>query len=89
MNLFFTTDIKDSRAQLNEEESFHCVRVLRMRTGDEIFFVDGSGGFYKGSLEEADSKKCIIKIEEIKKDYGMRKYSLHVAIAPTKNIERF
>src|SRR6187455_2831395 len=65
MNLFYTTDIKDDHAHLNEEESFHCVRVLRMRTGDEIVFVDGAGGYYKGTLEEADSKKCTIKIDEI------------------------
>jgi len=47
------------------------------------------GGFFKGIISVADPKKCGIKIIEEKKEYGKRDYYLRIAIAPTKNIERF
>jgi len=89
MNLFFSNEIISGTAILNEEESGHCIRVLRMKAGDEIFFTDGSGNFYTGKIEDADPKKCTIRIFETKNQSGKRKYSLHIAIAPTKNIDRF
>ena len=89
MQLFHTIDIDQSTAQLSEEESFHCIRVLRMKTGDKIFFVDGSGGFYTGILEDSNIKKCGIRIVDREKEHGKRDFYLHIAIAPTKNIDRF
>ncbi len=89
MNLFFCREIENGFAVFDEEESAHCIRVLRMRTGEEIFFVDGEGNFYSGSMEDANAKKCVIKIKEKKEFFGKRNYWLHVAIAPTKNIDRF
>jgi 16S rRNA (uracil1498-N3)-methyltransferase len=51
--------------------------------------VDGVGGFYNGIIEEDTPKRCSITIKDTKTDYGKRDYYLHVAIAPTKNIDRF
>src|SRR5204863_6103624 len=56
---------------------------------DEIVMVDGAGGWYTGTIESADSKACSVKILEHKKNFGKRNYGLHIAIAPTKNIDRF
>ncbi len=89
MNIFFGHISENGNAILTEEESGHCIRVLRMKAGDEIYFTDGEGHFYTGHISIADPKKCLIHIRETKSAFGKRNYALHVAIAPTKNIERF
>ena len=89
MNLFFSNQIENGIAILGEEESAHCIRVLRMKAGDDLFFTDGEGNFYSGTIEEPDSKKCLVRIKETKVAFGKRNHSLHIAIAPTKNIDRF
>ncbi|MEO8087165.1 MAG: 16S rRNA (uracil(1498)-N(3))-methyltransferase [Bacteroidota bacterium] len=89
MNLFFGTPAQNSTALLTEEESGHCIRVLRMKAGEEIFFTDGVGNFYRGNIADPDPKKCLVNILETQTEYGKRNYSLHIAIAPTKNIDRF
>jgi 16S rRNA (uracil1498-N3)-methyltransferase len=88
MNLFFADSIENGTALLPEEESSHCIRVLRMKAGDEIFFTDGAGNLYSGVIEDPHPKKCLVGIREIKPEFGKKKYSLHVAIAPTKNTDR-
>ncbi len=88
MNLFFGNITLDGFALLTEEDSAHCIRVLRMKSGEEIFFTDGNGNFYTGTISDPDPKKCRVSIAETKHDYGRRNYSLHIAIAPTKNIDR-
>lgn len=89
MNLFFTNHIEGNYAYLDEIESRHCVQVLRKKTGETIQFIDGNGGFYKGIIEEAHKKKCVLKIESQKLEFDKRNFRLHIGIAPTKNINRF
>ena len=89
MNLFFGIPSGDGTAVLTEEESAHCIRVLRKKAGENIFFTDGKGNYYQGSILSADPKKCTVSISETTKLFGKRNYSLHVAIAPTKNLDRF
>jgi 16S rRNA (uracil1498-N3)-methyltransferase len=88
MNIFLVEKTDNSTAILSEEESYHCIKVLRMRQGDSVEMVDGRGGCYKGIIEDADSRKCRIKIQQTEKEYGKRNYLIHIAIAPTKNIDR-
>ncbi|POY37067.1 16S rRNA (uracil(1498)-N(3))-methyltransferase [Solitalea longa] len=88
MHLFFTPDIIGDFYQLNEEESKHCVRVLRLVNGDIIYLIDGKGGFYKTEIVDAHPKRCALKVLEVEQQYGKRNFYLHIAIAPTKNIER-
>ncbi len=90
MHIFFTSDI-DSKASvytLNEEESKHAVRVLRMKNGDTINLIDGVGGFYLAELTDDNPKRCSVKILEFKSDFGKRNWNLHIAIAPTKLNDR-
>ena len=89
MNLFYTPDITPDFYLLNEIESKHCVRVLRLRNEDFIFLIDGKGGFYKAQIIDDNQKKCLVKIVETKKEYNKRDFYVHIAIAPTKNIDRF
>ena len=86
--IFYTPDIQGLQYMLNEEESTHAVRVLRLKAGDEVTLVDGRGGRYRAQIDEAHHKHCDVKILEYQADYGKRLYRLHIGIAPTKNIDR-
>lgn len=88
MNLFYTPDIKSDNYQLNEIESKHCIRVLRLVQGDHIYLVDGKGGFFKAEIIDPHPKRCIVHCIETQKEYGKRNHYLHLALAPTKNIDR-
>ena len=85
--MFYCPDILHSFT-LSEEESQHAVRVLRLQTGDELELVDGAGGYYKAVISNPHPKHCEFQIKETITEYGKRDYRLHIAIAPTKNIER-
>ena len=87
--IFYTPDIQGLRYTLNEEESAHAVRVLRLKAGDAITLVDGKGGWYKALIIEPHPKRCETEITEQRTEYGKRPYRLHIGIAPTKNIDRF
>jgi len=88
MNLFYTPDLSGGMYQLNEEESKHITRVLRFKNGDTIFLTNGKGDLFKAEIADDHPKACRVKILETQHDFGKRNYSLHLAIAPTKNIER-
>jgi 16S rRNA (uracil1498-N3)-methyltransferase len=89
MNIFYSQHIEGNSGILDETESQHCTKVLRLKTGDEVYLVDGKGGFHEGILSHADQKACTIDIIKSKFEFGKRNYKIHIAIAPTKNIERF
>ncbi len=89
MHLFYTPDISTDNYTLNEEESKHCIRVLRLSLGDTINLIDGRGGFYTAEISDVNPKKCCVKITNIINEYGKKEFYLHIAIAPTKNNDRF
>jgi 16S rRNA (uracil1498-N3)-methyltransferase len=88
MHIFFTPDIKGNSYTLDETESKHCVRVLRLEKGDEITLVDGCGGFFTAEITDPNPKRCAVNIVISKLNFSKRNYQVQVAIAPTKNIER-
>lgn len=89
MQLFYIPDITGDSATLNETESKHAVKVLRMSEGTRVRIVDGKGGFYKAEISDAHPKKCRLSVLEVHKESRRKNYRLHIAIAPTKNIARF
>lgn len=89
MQLFYVPTISGDKVVLNEVESKHAVRVLRLTEGTAVELVDGKGGFYTAEITEANPKKCKLTITEIKKEFGKKDFRLHMAVAPTKNIDRF
>jgi 16S rRNA (uracil1498-N3)-methyltransferase len=90
MQLFYTPDIEPTHLQyfLSEEESKHCIRVLRLGVGDEVKLVDGRGGLYSAQIKDAHPKRTILQITAVTTAFNKRNHYLHIAIAPTKNIER-
>lgn len=90
MNLFYCPEINTAQTLiLPEEESAHCVRVLRMKTEDKIFLTDGKGMFYEGEIGSDNAKKCSVKVVRAIPDPSKRNFHLSIAIAPTKNTDRF
>ena len=89
MQLFYAPEISLPRYTLPEEESKHCVRVLRMSIGDELFLTDGRGSMYRCKVVNDNVKRCEVEVVEHLEEYGRLPYSLSMAVAPTKNIDRF
>ena len=89
MELFYTKDIINEICTLDQDESGHCVRVLRHKKGDEISVIDGEGGLYTATIVE-DSHKCVrAEITSSILDWEGKTYRLTMAVAPTKNIDRY
>lgn len=89
MQLFYVPDIDGKQVTLNPIESIHCIKVLRLTLGDTIHLIDGKGGFYKAQIAEPNPKSCILNILSKEENFGEKDFYLHIAIAPTKNIDRF
>jgi 16S rRNA (uracil1498-N3)-methyltransferase len=89
MHVFYTPDIQESPFYtLNEEESRHCSKVLRLGLGDQVSLVDGRGGLYQAEISELGKRHVQLSILEHTRNYQKRNYRVHIAIAPTKNIDR-
>jgi len=90
MHLFYTPDIEsDEFYQLNEEESKHAIRVLRLDIGDELWLTDGKGTMIQAKLIDNHPKRCNLQIVKRIAEYAKRDYKLHMLVAPTKNNSRF
>jgi 16S rRNA (uracil1498-N3)-methyltransferase len=89
MQLFYITAIEGDTCMLGEEESWHCTRVLRLVEGSALNLTDGRGNFYKGTLSKVHHKGCLVHITHVERHDRRAGFRLHIAIAPTKNIERF
>ena len=87
MYLFYAPDIKDSLT-LPEEESNHCVQVLRRTTGDAISVTDGVGNLYHCIITNPHRKHCEVRIESVETPEALHEGWIHICIAPTKNIDR-
>ena len=88
MQLFYLENPKNEII-LSAEESKHATKVLRKKEGDILNFTDGKGYLYKAEITLADSRKCRLKIVSSEQKEKQHNYHLHIAIAPTKNMDRF
>ena len=84
---FFAPDIENSGI-LPESDSAHCVRVLRMKEGDELTVIDGKGYSYNCRLLEANSKRAAVEI--LSKTFQPLYWTndITIAVAPTKHLDR-
>lgn len=89
MEIFWTEDIAGGICRLGEEESAHCVRVLRHRAGDRINVIDGHGTMYECTLVADSPKGAEARIEQAHQNWGGHPYYLTMAVCPTKNIDRY
>ena len=87
MHVFYTPDIAVT-CEMPEEEAAHCLRVLRLGVGDEVMLTDGKGCFYKAVISAASGKRCQVKVTETIEQEPLWNGHLHLAMAPTKNMDR-
>lgn len=84
----FIGNINGNHAELIQEEALHFIKVLRGKVGQKISVTDGNGIMGKGTVVFIQSKTVEIDLSEIHTNFEQRPYRLHIAIAPTKNMER-
>lgn len=89
MHLFYAPDMTGPDYTLGEEESRHCVRVLRLGRGDSLQITDGRGNLYRCRITDDDPRRCAVRVDEVEREYGRLPYRLTLAVAPTKQLERF
>lgn len=87
MALFYAPDIEHS-LELPDDEATHCLRVLRLGVGSELDITDGKGSFYKAVISEISGKHCFVELKETLRMPKGWHGRLHIAIAPTKNMDR-
>jgi len=88
MHVFYTPDITGIDYILNEEESRHCMKVLRLVIGDVVHLIDGKGGLYEAEIVSESKRNVTLRVLQTTAEYQKRNHSLHIAVAPTKNIDR-
>ena len=74
---------------LDAEESNHCVKVLRHRTGDDIDVIDGLGTMYHCRLTLDSPKGAEAQVLEAVPGWNSHPYHLTIGCCPTKNNDRF
>jgi 16S rRNA (uracil1498-N3)-methyltransferase len=85
MNLFYAPAIQGNLFTLDEEESKHCIRVLRLKKGDILHLTDGKGNLYETAISDDHPKRCSVEVLSVQSRYMKRDFCVHIAIAPTKN----
>lgn len=89
MQIFYAPGIEGNTWRLDEKESWHSVRVLRMKKDTNVRIIDGKGNLYEGVIINPDPRKCEIEVVRITRDFEKRPYHLHIGISPLKNPDRF
>lgn len=89
MELFYSRDIEGGIVRLNQDESGHCIKVLRHRCGDEISVIDGCGTLYRCRITSDSHKGVEAVVLESQSGWGSHPYNLHLAVCPTKNNDRY
>ena len=85
---YFYVPSAATAGELPEDEASHAVRVLRLKPGDELMLIDGEGSFYRAEVTLASNHACYYQILETMPQQRQWQGHLHLAIAPTKMMER-
>lgn len=88
MHIFYCLQIQNNQAELDQDESRHLNKVLRIQVGELVLVTDGKGYIYNAKVATSDSKKSVLQIVSKSEIYTNRPYYIHIAVAPTKNIDR-
>lgn len=88
MHQFFLPDLSADLVTLDEDESKHAIRVLRLQQSDEVILIDGKGTRANAVVESDHAKRCVLRIVNRKTESTGRNFKLHIAVAPTKSADR-
>ena len=89
MQLFYAPDMTLPEYTLSEEESRHAIKVLRLKTGESLHITDGAGNLHRCEVISDSAKHCTVRVVESQTEFEKRPYNLTMAVAPTKNIDRY
>ncbi len=89
MELFYSKDIEGGICRLDQDESAHCIKVLRHRSGDEISVIDGCGTLHTCRITSDSHKAVEATVISRQEDWGSHPYRLNMAVCPTKNNDRY
>ena len=89
MELFYFFLISGGICCLDKDESGHCAKVLRHRSGDEISVIDGCGTLYRCRITSDNPKAVEATVLSSEENWGGHDYKLHLAVCPTKNNDRY
>ncbi len=89
MQIFYSTEIEGDVITLDAVESGHAIRVLRKKLGDTLSVIDGKGTLYSAEIVDDNHKRCSLRVLSAQEAFARRGYKLHIALAPTKNIDRY
>ena len=91
MQLFYTPniDLSADKITLSKEESKHIVRVLRLRENSPIYITDGNGLLIEAKITDANQNACEVLVTNRTSNHEKREYYIHMAVAPTKNNDRY
>jgi len=89
MELFYAPDAQGEIIALDQEESGHCIKVLRHRAGDEVSVIDGKGTLLRCRITDSSPKAAQLQVLEKVDGFGAVPYRLTLACCPTKNNDRF
>lgn len=85
---FFYVPNAGQENEMPTEEALHALRVLRIKSGDEINLMDGVGNFYRAEVTLAATKRCLYEVKEVLTQQPAWHGHVHLAIAPTKVMDR-
>ena len=88
MNVFYLPEAKIGTMVMPEDESKHCVKVLRMEVGERFCVTNGKGSLFDAQLVEAMPKHAVIELSNERAGYDNAPYKIEIAVAPTKLNER-
>ncbi len=89
MHIFYTPNITNDFYTLSQEESKHCVKVLRLKIGEKVQLINGKGKLFVTEITDNNPKKCVVKVIETIEKESRKNYKIHIAVTPVKNINRF
>ena len=84
----FLGHITGNEFQLDAAEVQHCVKVLRKAVGDIVHFITGDGNLYQGEILFTSKSRVYGSFHKVESNFGSVPYSLTIAIAPTKSMDR-
>lgn len=85
---FFYVPDAAQQNELPSDEAMHAMRVLRLKGGDEMFLMDGTGNFYRAQVTIAATHHCYYEIQEVLPQEPQWNGHFHLAVAPTKMMDR-
>ena len=88
MYFFYSPNAVSDVHILDEQESRHCVKSLRLQINSQLYLTDGKGNVYLTKIIDDNIKACVLEVIHKIEDYPLLDYQLHIGIAPTKNSDR-